>query len=74
MKKVMMALVVMLTASIVMAEEAAKVEAKTQDLTGKVAVIKDEAGALKAIELKVGDKSYTVKQDDKSKGLQELNN
>lgn len=72
MKKVLIAMAVMMVASVVMAQEAKKVDAKTTDLQGKVAVTKTEAGVLQSVKLMVGDKTYTVNLDEQGKKLAEV--
>jgi hypothetical protein len=71
MKKILMAVVAVLFVGgmIALAEDAAA--PKTVDVQGKVAVVKDDAGAVKEIKVTAGEKAYTVKLDDAGKKVAE---
>jgi len=71
MKKFLLGVVAVLFVGGLIAVAAEGEAAKTVDVQGKVAVVKDDAGAVKEIKVTAGEKAYTVKLDDAGKKVAE---
>lgn len=65
----LIAIALMVTASVVIAQQDPAVAPATVDLTGKVQVTLDDQGAVKAVALVDADATYEVTLDDQGKQL-----